>query len=137
MSNSGVQQGECTRTAKTCANITCANILKLWPALWAFTTHDAVAPTNIAAEQALRSHPPTNGMVERFDGRITDVAQQTRFTSAAQLEATLTNYAKTYNNQIPQRALNHLSPVQALKNCQSKRPKLFVKRVKDHPGLDT
>ena len=37
----GVQQGECTRTAKTCANI-----LKLWPALWTFTTHDAVAPTN-------------------------------------------------------------------------------------------
>ena len=56
----GVQQGECTRTAKTCANITRANILKLWPALWAFTTHDAVAPTNNAAEQALRSplrHP--------------------------------------------------------------------------------
>ena len=51
----GVQQGECTRTAKTCANITRANILKLWPALWAFTTHDAVAPTNNAAEQALRS----------------------------------------------------------------------------------
>ena len=46
----GVQQGECTRTAKTCANI-----LKLWPALWTFTTHDAVAPTNNAAEQALRS----------------------------------------------------------------------------------
>ena len=82
-------------------------------------------------------HPQTNGMVERFNGRITDVVQQTRFTSAAQLEATLTNYAKTYNNQIPQRALNHLSPVQALKNWQSKRPELFVKRVKDHPGLDT
>ena len=45
-----MQQGECTRTAKTCANI-----LKLWPALWTFTTHDAVAPTNNAAEQALRS----------------------------------------------------------------------------------
>ena len=76
-------------------------------------------------------------MVERFNGRITDVVQQTRFTSAAQLEATLTNYAKTYNNQIPQRALNHLSPVQALKNWQSKRPELFVKRVRDHPGIDT
>ena len=31
------------------------NIVKLWPALWAFTTHDAVAPTNNTAEQALRS----------------------------------------------------------------------------------
>ena len=37
------------------ANITCANIVKLWPALRTFTTHDAVAPTNNAAEQALRS----------------------------------------------------------------------------------
>ena len=51
----GVQQGGCTRTAKACANIACANILKLWPALWIFPTHDAVASTNNAAEQALRS----------------------------------------------------------------------------------
>jgi len=46
----GAQQSHCTRTANTCANI-----LKLWPALWSFTTNDAVAPTNNAAEQALRS----------------------------------------------------------------------------------
>ena len=46
----GAQQSQCTRTANTCANI-----LKLWPALWTFTTNDAVAPTNNAAEQALRS----------------------------------------------------------------------------------
>jgi len=46
----GAQQGQCARTAKTCANI-----LKLWPALWTFTTNDAVVPTNNAAEQALRS----------------------------------------------------------------------------------
>jgi transposase len=46
----GAQQDRCSRTANTCANI-----LKLWPALWAFTTHDALVPTNNAAEQALRS----------------------------------------------------------------------------------
>jgi transposase len=46
----GERQSECTRTAKTCANI-----LKLWPALWSFTTNPALAPTNNAAEQALRS----------------------------------------------------------------------------------
>ena len=46
----GVQQGRCSRTANTCANI-----LKLWPALWTFTTNPALAPTNNAAEQALRS----------------------------------------------------------------------------------
>ena len=46
----GVQQSQCSRTAKTCANI-----LKLWPALWSFTTNAALEPTNNAAEQALRS----------------------------------------------------------------------------------
>lgn len=46
----GAQQDQCSRTANTCANI-----LKLWPALWTFTTHDALVPTNNAAEQALRS----------------------------------------------------------------------------------
>lgn len=46
----GAQQGQCSRTAKTCANI-----LKLWPALWTFTTNAALVPTNNAAEQALRS----------------------------------------------------------------------------------
>jgi len=74
-------------------------------------------------------HPQTNGMVERFNGRISDVVQQTRFTKAAELEATLMNYANTYNHHIPQRALNHLSPVQTLKLWRSKQPELFVKRV--------
>ena len=46
----GAQQVRCSRTANTCANI-----LKLWPALWSFTTNDKLVPTNNAAEQALRS----------------------------------------------------------------------------------
>ncbi len=46
----GAQQGQCTRTAKTCTNI-----INLWPALWSFTTNPALAPTINAAEQALRS----------------------------------------------------------------------------------
>jgi transposase InsO family protein len=82
-------------------------------------------------------HPQTNGMVERFNGHISEVVNQTRFASAAQLEATLDNYVKTYNHLIPQRALNHLSPVQALKNWYAKKPQLFVKRVYNQPGLDT
>jgi transposase InsO family protein len=82
-------------------------------------------------------HPQTNGMVERFNGRISVVVSQTRFASAAQLEATLDNYAKTYNHRIPQRALNHLSPVQALKKWQAEKPELFVKRVYNQPGLDS
>jgi transposase len=43
-------QPTCRRTAATCANL-----LKLWPALWGFISHPGVEPTNNAAEQALRS----------------------------------------------------------------------------------
>jgi len=45
----GVEQTQCSRTANTCANV-----LKVWPALWGFITHPWVEPTNNAAEQALR-----------------------------------------------------------------------------------
>jgi transposase InsO family protein len=81
-------------------------------------------------------HPQTNGMVERFNGRISEVVSQTRFTSAAQLEATLLSYVKTYNHLIPQRALKHISPVQALKAWLAIKPELFNKRVYNQPGLD-
>ena len=82
-------------------------------------------------------HPQTNGMVERFNGRISQVLHQTRFSSAAQLEATLMSYMKVYNHHIPQRALNHVSPVQALKEWQVKRPELFKKRIHKQARLDT
>jgi transposase InsO family protein len=81
-------------------------------------------------------HPQTNGLVERFNGRIADLVKQTRFASAAELETTLQHYLATYNHRIPQRALNHQSPVQALIAWQQKKPELFVKRVHKQAGLD-
>jgi len=75
-------------------------------------------------------------MVERFNGRISEVIAQTRFACAEELETTLTHYAATYNHRIPQRALDHLSPVQALKQWRTRRPDLFVKRVYEQSGLD-
>jgi transposase InsO family protein len=82
-------------------------------------------------------HPQTNGMVERFNGRISDIVNQTRFGSAAELESTLRNYVKIYNHNIPQRALKHQTPIQALKEWQGKQPDLFVKRVYNQTGLDS
>ena len=82
-------------------------------------------------------YPQTNGMVERFNGRISEVIAQTRFHSAAQLEQTLLNYAKGYNGRIAQRALGHLTPVDCLKAWYCKAPGLFKKRPNDLPGLDT
>lgn len=81
-------------------------------------------------------HPQTNGMVERFNGRISEIVSQTRFASAAELESTLRNYVKIYNHNIPQRALKHQTPIQALKKWQQEKPDLFVKRVYNHTGLD-
>ena len=82
-------------------------------------------------------HPQTNGMVERFNGRIAEILRSERFYSSADLKQTLENYQWAYNHQIPQRALGHVSPIQALKEWQKKRPDLFVKRVYNVAGLDT
>lgn len=64
-------------------------------------------------------HPHTNGMMKRFNDRISEVVNQSRFVSAAELEAKLDSYLKTCNHLIPQRALNHLLPVQARKDWQA------------------
>ncbi|WP_462194225.1 integrase core domain-containing protein, partial [Acinetobacter baumannii] len=64
-------------------------------------------------------HPQTNGMVERFNGRINELLQQTRFDSRADLEATLMNYLKLYNHHIPQRAIDSKTPILALKEWLS------------------
>ena len=81
-------------------------------------------------------HPQTNGMVERFNGRISEIVNQTRFASAAELEDTLMHYLSTYNQLIPQRALRHQTPIQALKTWHLEKPELFVKQVYKQPGLD-
>jgi len=54
-------------------------------------------------------------MVERFNGRINELLQQTRFDSRADLETTLLNYLKLYNHHIPQRAIDSKTPILALK----------------------
>ncbi len=59
------------------------------------------------------------------------------FHSGKELEQTLLQYAKVYNHQIPQKALGHISPIQALKNWQKKHPELFKKRVYNLTGLDS
>ena len=60
-----------------------------------------------------------------------------RFDSAAILAKTLGRYVRLYNHQIPQRALGHIAPIQALQDWQEKRPELFVKKVYNLTGLDS
>jgi transposase InsO family protein len=59
-------------------------------------------------------HPQTNGMVERFNDCISELCQQTCFGSAAELEQTLNDYLLAYNHFIPQQAIGHRSPIDAL-----------------------
>jgi transposase InsO family protein len=82
-------------------------------------------------------HPQTNGRVERFNGRISELCQQTHFASAAQLEQTLKDYLLVYNHFIPQQAIGHQSPVDALASWYLQHPELFVRQVYKQTECDT
>jgi len=80
--------------------------------------------------------PKTNGMVERFNGRIADVLKTHRFHSGEDLEQTLMRYVALYNHQLPQSALSSKTPIQTMKNWYASHPHLFLKRPYDRPGCD-
>jgi hypothetical protein len=65
---------------------------------------------------------------ERFNGRISAVLATTRFDSAENLEQTLKRYERIYNQPLPQKSLDHIAPIQALKNWQNTHPEWFKKR---------
>ena len=81
--------------------------------------------------------PQMNGMVERFNGRISELVKQTRFTSAAELANALYDYLQAYNHHIPQQALGFRSPVESLKAWQKERPELFRRKVYKQAEPDT
>ena len=81
--------------------------------------------------------PQTNGMVERFNGRISDVLNTHRFNSGDDLEQTLLRYVALYNHQFPQSALKSKTPVQTMKSWYDSHPHLFGKRPYDRPGCDS
>lgn len=82
-------------------------------------------------------HPQTNGMVERFNGRISEILATTRFRSRDDLQTTLTRYVTLYNNHLPQRALGHKTPLMALREWRKDRPELFARKPKNQAGLDS
>lgn len=96
----------------------------------------ACAEYNVEHRLIRPRRPQTNGMVERFNGRIQEVVQQTRFLSARELRDTLYQYCRVYNHHIPQRNLGHITPIEALKNWQKTHPHLFKKTVYKQTGLD-
>ncbi len=80
--------------------------------------------------------PKTNGMVERFNGRIGDVLKTHRFHSGDDLEQTLLRYVHLYNHQFPQSVLKSRTPMAAMKDWHSTHPHLFSKRPYDRAGCD-
>ena len=73
--------------------------------------------------------PQTNGMIERFNGRIAGVLRTHRFDSAASLQATLKRFVYLYNHHIPQKNLHHETPPQTLQQWYAHQPNLLHKKV--------
>ena len=69
--------------------------------------------------------PQTNGMVERFNGRIAEVLRTYPFRSRDDLEATLKRYVWLYNHHLPQKAISHRTPIQTMEDWQAYRPGIF------------
>ncbi|WP_287914746.1 IS481 family transposase [Tibeticola sp.] len=80
--------------------------------------------------------PQTNGMVERFNGRIEEVLRSHHFTSGEDLERTIARYVWLYNHQLPQAALKGQTPLAAMRQWYQSHPHLFDKQPHDLPGLD-
>jgi hypothetical protein len=80
--------------------------------------------------------PQTNGMVERFNGRIEDVLQSHRFRSGEHLKQTILRYVQLQRTA-PATALKGMTPIGALKGWHRQKPELFKKRPCNHPGWDS
>ena len=81
----------------------------------------------LASEDYFQYHPQPNGMVERFNGRISEMLKQTKFTSSSELKQA--RYLRLYNHHIPQSSLGYLTPVEALKKWQKSHIHLSKKSI--------
>lgn len=81
-------------------------------------------------------HPQTNGMLERFNGRIADILRRTTFESSDDLADTLQRYGLIYNQHIAQKALSHTTPLDKLKEYYQESPELFRIKPVNRPGPD-
>ena len=81
--------------------------------------------------------PRTNGMVERFNGRVADVLKTHQFSNSEDLELTLLLYVALYNHQLPQSAIKSKTPLQTMKEGYQSHPQLFHMRPYNHQGCKT
>ena len=69
--------------------------------------------------------PKTNGMVERFNGRVEEILAENNFSDYSQLEKSFKYYLSCYNNFIKQKVLDYKTPVEMIKEWYIKKPELF------------
>ena len=81
-------------------------------------------------------HPQTNGMVERFNGRISEVVKQTRFASAAELETTLERYVKTLQPADSTACAQPSFAYSSAEGMAEEKTHVQKKRVYNQPGLE-
>ena len=81
-------------------------------------------------------HPQTNGKVERMNGRVSDVLASVHLQNREELEATLEQYRRLYNGQIPQKALSNRTPVEVLKSYYEYNPDIFYRKSHNPPAPD-
>jgi hypothetical protein len=72
--------------------------------------------------------PKTNGMVERFNGRIADVLKTNRFGSAQDMAQTRAPYMAPHNHQFSPSALKSKMPKQTMKDGHAIPTRLLHKR---------
>ena len=78
-------------------------------------------------------------MVERFNGCIAGILRTHRFRDGENLEDTIKRYVKLYNNQLTQKALEHVtpaSPVELMEKWQRKMSDLFSTNIRNYQGHD-
>ena len=66
-----------------------------------------------------------------------EVLAMHHFDSRASLEQTLKRYVHLYNQHLPQKALGHIAPIDAMKSWHTERPELFHRKPRNHPGPET
>ena len=80
--------------------------------------------------------PKTNGMVERFNGRVAAIIKTERFTSGTEMAETFARYLNVYHFHLAQRALNHQTPYETMIQWHRSHPHLFWKNPPTLPGPD-
>ncbi len=60
-------------------------------------------------------HPQTNGMVERFNRRISELLRNYKVNSSEELKLLLLKYMNTYDKMIKQKSLGWKTPEEKLK----------------------